>query len=83
MIDYRQFLITWISKNKGLDENQVDINVDIFENNYVDSLGIFSLIIDIELELDIVLKPEDIVDSHLSNTVEGLSNILLKKQVNL
>ncbi len=83
MIDYRQFLITWISKNKGFDAKQIDINANIFENNYVDSIGIFSLIIDIELELNIILKPEDIANSDVSNTIEGLANILSKKSVNL
>jgi len=57
---YKQYLIKHIAQRNSIDENEIDINLDIFENSYIDSIGIFTLLVEIEDDLGIILDLEDI-----------------------
>ena len=50
MDKYEKYLIKYISETNFLDTNEIDTEVDIFENGYIDSIGIFTLLIEIENE---------------------------------
>lgn len=60
MDKYKQYLIKHIAQRNSIDENEIDINLDIFENSYIDSIGIFTLLVEIEDDLGIILDLEDI-----------------------
>jgi len=78
MNKYKNFLINWICEKKGLEKESIKSDVNMFENDYIDSLGFFGLLMDLEMEFDITLDENDILD-HNASTIEGLVNILIKK----
>lgn len=78
MDKYIDFLIKWISEKNGFDEKDIKISVNMFENGYIDSLGLFGLLIDLETNFGITFDENDILDSGAS-TIEGLAKILSKK----
>ncbi len=55
-----EFLIEFISQNSGVDISKIDTNVDIFESAYIDSIGIFTLLVEIENEFDKSITLEEI-----------------------
>jgi len=78
MNKYIDFLTKFISEKNGFDEKEINISANMFENGYMDSLGLFGLLIDLETTFGTTLDENDILDSE-AVTIEGLANILSKK----
>jgi len=71
---YRQYLVRNLAEKNDLTENQIDTTIDIFEKGYIDSIGIFSLLVEIEDNLEIELSLEDIssLDVYNINNIASL-----------
>jgi len=78
MNKYENFLIEWVGENSGIKKEIIDINANMFENAYVDSLALFGLLVDIEMNFGITLDENDILDDKAS-TIKGFAEILIKK----
>lgn len=78
MNKYQEFLIEWVSENSGISKDVIDVNVNMFENAYMDSLALFRLLVDLEMNFGITLDENDILDDKAS-TIEGFADILMKK----
>ena len=81
MDEFKEFLISWICNQNGLQEDTIECEKNMFENGYVDSLGLFGLLLDIEEKFNIVLTEDDILDDSAS-TINGLSSILHRRKIN-
>lgn len=75
MNKYESFLVNYISKKVNIEKEVIKTNVNIFSEGYIDSLGVFTLFLEIEEEFDIVLDEDAIFDDRLSS-IEGLSKII-------
>ncbi len=58
--------------------SELSDDVNMFEQDYVDSLGIFQLLLGIEKDFGITLLPEDIIGDNIA-TINGLSKIISSK----
>lgn len=54
-----------------------DFDMDLFENDMLDSLGIAQLIAEIESNFDLEIDPEDIVPENFS-TINEIVNLIRK-----
>ena len=75
---YKQYLVKNLAERNDLDENQIDTIVDIFEKGYIDSIGIFSLLVEIEDDLGIELNLEDISSLNIYN-IDNIASIIETK----
>lgn len=48
-----KFIKNWIAEHKGLDAETLDTEEHMFQAGYLDSLGLFRLIFDVESEFDV------------------------------
>jgi acyl carrier protein len=60
MDKYIEFLTNYIAEMNDIDKEGIDINSDIFQNSYIDSIGIFSLLVEIEDKFGKTLALDDI-----------------------
>ncbi len=69
------FLKEWLSDRSGISTKEIDVENNMFEAGYVDSLGVFGLILELENEFHVEFSEEDMLDMRLS-TVEGFIEIV-------
>ena len=69
-----EFLIEFIANNSGLDVGKIDTDVDVFERTYLDSIGIFTLLVEIENEFDKSITLEEIstLEHYTINNIKEL-----------
>lgn len=72
---YIKFLQRYISDNNGISINNIDIDADMFENDYIDSIGIFTLFVEIEEQFDIPISLNKLEDIDVL-TIRNLSKII-------
>ena len=75
---YRQYLVRNLAEKNDLTENQIDTTIDIFEKGYIDSIGIFSLLVEIEDNLEIELSLEDIASLDVYN-INNIASLIETK----
>ena len=76
MDKYETFLIDYISEHSGLEYSYIDTDVDMFENNYIDSIGIFTLLIEIENKFSKEITLEDISSLEKYN-IKNISKLMI------
>lgn len=72
---YIKFLQRYISDNNDISINNIDIDADMFENDYIDSIGIFTLFVEIEEQFDIPISLNRLEDIDIL-TIRNLSKII-------
>jgi acyl carrier protein len=78
MEKYCEFIKKWIEENRGIPTCDIDENANLFEKQYLDSLSVFGLIMDIEDDFGIKFTPEDLTSENAA-TVKGLASIAASK----
>ena len=72
---YINFLKEKIADNTGITIDNINTDINIFENNYIDSIGIFTLLVEIEEEYGIEISLNSIEDID-TLTINSLSKII-------
>ena len=72
---YINFLKERISNNTGVSINEINSDLDIFENNYIDSIGIFTLFVEVEEEFGVEISLENLDNFNIS-TIKGLAQAI-------
>jgi len=75
---YCEFIKNWIVENRGIAFDEIDEKANLFEKQYLDSLSVFGMIMDLEDEFGIKFAPEDLTGKDAA-TVEGLATIAASK----
>jgi len=70
-----EFLVNYIAKNNNIDSKEVDIESDIFEKLYLDSIGIFSLLVEIEDTFEKELGLDDIASLD-KYTIQNIAKLM-------
>ena len=78
---YTNFLKEKISDKTGINIDEVNPDINIFDNNYIDSIGIFTLLLEIEEEYGVEISVENV--EHLDTfTINSLSKIITLEKSN-
>lgn len=80
--DILKWLIDWISSKNGKDINLINKKINIFDADYVDSLGAFELMTEIEEKFNITFDSDDLGNDNMS-TLEGITEIISSKAISL
>jgi len=80
MDTYILWIKEWFVKNRSCHFNTLNESVNYFEFNYIDSLSIFSLVLDIEQEFNITFNESDFQDGKLS-TINELAEFINKHAI--
>jgi len=72
---YTSFLNAWVSENIEISLSEIDIDADMFESAYIDSIGIFTLFILIEEEFQIEMSLENLKNID-TLTIKNLSKVI-------
>lgn len=75
MDKFEQYLVEYISNNNGINKSKILLDVDIFENSYIDSLGIFTLLVEIENKFGKEISLEDI-STFKSYTIVNIAQLI-------
>lgn len=78
---YITFLKEQISDTGDIPIDEINIDINMFENNYIDSIGIFTLFVELEEEFDIEISL-DKVDNFDISTIKGLAEAIEYAQQN-
>lgn len=76
--DLGQFIRHYLSRHRGIDVEGIAPDANLFEQGYVDSLGIFRMVIALENEFGIRLETKDLLDLRVAS-VHGLVELLTLK----
>lgn len=79
-MEVKDWLITWFADKIDCDKSEIDMELNFFEEQYIDSLKIFELIVEIEYTFNIKFDNSDFLDKKM-HTINGLSLLIEKKQV--
>ncbi len=74
-----EFIARHIADKRGLPLNDIQHDADLFESGYVDSLGVFNMVMSLEDEFGIRFAENDLVDPRMS-TVSGIAEIIQTKR---
>ncbi|MEW7977352.1 MAG: acyl carrier protein [Candidatus Sedimenticola endophacoides] len=72
---YHVFLRGYVARRRGLAPDQVELDGNIFELNYCDSLGFFGMLLEIEDAFGVRFNEEDLADRRLL-TLRGMAQLL-------
>jgi len=73
------FIAQHIADKRGLPLSDIHHDVDMFESGYVDSLGVFNMMMSLEDEFGVRFAENDLVDPRMS-TVSGIAEIIHAKR---
>ncbi len=79
MNNVESWLIEWFLNKTGLDLNQLVKNKNFFELGYIDSLGIFELITEIESKFNFAFEISDFSNKEIE-TIEGLISFIVSRK---
>jgi len=80
MAKVKDFILLWISNKSGIEIKLLKENINIFEEGYVDSLGAFELISELENKFLISFSENDFQDRRLVfASVNSLSEVVKDK----
>ena len=71
-----KFIQNWISESKGIDQENIKLTENIFQVGYVDSLGLFRLIFEVESQFDIEVRQDDLFSSGATSIIELVQEII-------
>lgn len=69
------FVKQWMAENKGLEAEALDIKEHMFQAGYLDSLGLFRLIVDVEAEFGVELDQDQLFCSGATD-IDSLSEVM-------
>ena len=72
------FIVAHIAERRGMDPAQIAPDADLFEHGYIDSLGVFNMIMTLEDEFGIRFTEQDLINPAV-NTVKGLTALIASK----
>lgn len=78
-IQIEDFIVRHIADRRGLESDEIRRDVDLFEHGYIDSLGVFNMMLSLEDEFGVRFIEDDLVDPQI-NTVCGLAAIIAGKR---
>lgn len=70
------WIASWFVEKSG--QEQLDLENNFFELDYIDSFGVIELIEDLEYEFNIIFNQEDFQDRRFSS-IDGLADIVVNK----
>jgi len=76
---FKSFLLSYFSERSGLNLNELHEEADIFAEAYIDSLGVFGLVAEVEENFSISLTEEDML-SEKFRSIGGLVELLSAKE---
>jgi len=79
-MDVKAWLITWFADKIDCDESEIDTELNFFEEQYIDSLKVFELIVEIESVFNIKFDNSDFLDDKI-HTIKGLNLLIKEKQI--
>ncbi len=79
MNEYEEFIVDWIVKKKNIELSEINLTADIFEAGYLDSLSVFSLVMDIESKFNVNFNAEDLT-SCSTYTIKLFANLIPSKE---
>ena len=79
MTDIEAFIVRHIADRHGIESTGIERDADLFDRGYVDSLGVFNMMMVLEENFGIRFSEYDMVDPRI-NTVSGLAAIIDDKQ---
>jgi acyl carrier protein len=74
MEKYIEFIKEWIVENRNISMSEIDIKANLFEKEYLDSLSVFGMIMDLEDSFDLKFEPEELMAKNAA-TIQGLAEI--------
>lgn len=69
------FIKDWIAEHKGLDVDTLDSQEHVFQSGYLDSLGLFRLIFDVESAFDIEFDQSKLFES-AATSIDALADAM-------
>ncbi|MCP5429624.1 MAG: acyl carrier protein [Chromatiaceae bacterium] len=73
------FIVRHIADKHGITTDEIRRDADLFDNGYVDSLGVFNMMLSLEAEFGIRFIEDDLINPNI-NTVCGLAAIIAGKR---
>jgi acyl carrier protein len=75
--EIKDWIINWFFFNKEITKEEFyrDSELNFFEKEYIDSMGIIDFVTDIESHFEIKFEPENFQDKKFA-TIDGLSEII-------
>ncbi|WP_024851375.1 acyl carrier protein [Hydrogenovibrio kuenenii] len=77
-----EFIKNWIAEHKGLDIEALDKDEHMFQAGYLDSLGLFRLIFDVESEFDVEFDQSELFCSG-ATSIDSLGDAMAQTAVNV
>ena len=78
-MEVKAWLITWFADKIDCDKSEIDMELNFFEEQYIDSLKVFELIVEIEYTFNVKFDNSDFLDEKI-HTINGLSLLIEEKQ---
>jgi len=78
-MEVKAWLVTWFADEIDCDKSEIDMELNFFEEQYIDSLKVFELIVEIEHTFNIKFDNSDFLDDKI-HTINGLSLLIEEKQ---
>ena len=76
---YEVFIKQYISGKKGLDTDTISSDANMFEEHYIDSLGVFNMLLEVENEFGIRFNEQDMTNKKMA-TIRGAAEIIATKR---
>lgn len=73
------FIVRHLADIRGLEVVDIERDADLFEHGYIDSLGVFNLMMLLEDTFDVRLGEDELIDPKI-NTVAGLAAVIAHKR---
>jgi len=73
------FIVHHIAEKRGISADDIQRDADLFDSGYVDSLGVFNMMMSLEDEFGIRFIEDDLINPGIS-TVCGLAAIIAGKR---
>ncbi len=78
MDKYEAFIKQFIADRRGHDIDDIDVRADMFERHYIDSLGVFTLLLEIEDAFDVHFNDEDMTEGKMLS-IQGIAQVTAAK----
>ena len=79
MENYQTFIAQYIAEKRGLELACIDMSADMFEQHYIDSLGVFTLLMELENAFNVRFDEQDMSDKKM-HTIQGMARVIENKQ---
>ena len=78
MEDVQEFIVNYVERRGKIPEDAAIDSFNFVKSGHIDSIGLFSFVIDIESRFDIEISTEDLMSPQLT-TIGGLMSIISEK----